>query len=1144
MVPFIFSTTDTAICEFTPSLMRVWVSDALVTRASVSSAVTNGGFDSDVASWTDNDEGGGVSAWVAGGYLGLTGNGTAAAIREQEITVAVGDQSVEHALDIVIQQGNVTLRVGSTTGDDDYIGETSLGTGAHSLSLTPTGNFFIEFSSRLKRQVLVDSCDVASSGVMSLVAPYAGADMDKIRWDQSADIVYLGTDGYQQYKIERRSTTSWSLVKYEPLDGPFANINTGPITISSSALSGSATLTASANLFKSTDVGSLYRITSSGQTVTADVTAENSFTNTIKVTGVTSQRIFTIVRAGTWVATVKLQRSLTSDTGPWEDVDTYNSNGTITYDDTLDNQTAWYRIGVKTGHFTSGTVELSLDYPIGSIDGIVRVKTFTTEVSVVADIIADLGGTDATDSWYAGDWSDRVGYPTSVALVEGRLAWAGRDKVWLSVSDAYESFDDTVIGDSGTIRRTIGSGPVDNVNWLMPLRRLLMGTDSAEWSLRSSSDDEPLTPTNASPKTYSTQGSATVNVAKVDGSGVFVQRGQSRLMESSYGANFEYVTSDLTLLFPEAGNSPIARMAVQRQPDTRIHCIRDDGMAAVLIHDPAENITCWTIHETGDGAETIAADGSGGNGSWGEEIASVSVGGGDCGASDISTVSSIAGEFTLTHSDDDFSVAFSSDGTRMYAGGGASVLEVIEYTLSTAWDVTTAVENGNTLDYSPEGGAGAALVMHFKSDGTSLYLSFSGSHLAWQYNMTSAWDVSTATYASKSFDFSSEATWQAWSWGNSGTKVYMAGGVAQTFYEYDASVAWDISSLVYNSNSIAYPDTIGITALDASGDGSWLYAGESVGEQIFQYSFGTAWDITTLVSVGITLDLGALITGTDLPKDFYFSDNCLYIMILDREKVVSLLNTSVGVSDETTITYTAFDTPASGSTSAQAYSSTTATYTTMLIEDLVILPGGDGTSEDRVYYVVNRLVDGSVVRYLEKWALESECQGGTINKCSDAHLIGTITGGVMTGLTHLEGKEVCVWVNGKDLGRKTVASGQITGLSEDGSNACAGIVYTARFRSMKLGELTEHKNVARLGVILHNTHYQGLLYGPDFEGGNLDNLPLVEDGTTTADDTVHSQYDRESFSFDGRWESDSRLCLQTQSPRPCTLLAAIIEMES
>ena len=810
-IPFIFSATDTASLEITDSTLRVWVNDALVTRASVTSAVTNGTFDSDIASWTDKSAGSGASIWVTGGYLGLTGDGTNEGASEQEITTV--ETGTEHALDIIIERGPVIFRVGSTTGDDDYISETTLGTGSHSLTFTPTGNFFIRFLNREKRQVLIDSCDVGSSGVMTVTAPWGEADLKLIRYDQSADVIYIAcgktTDnvGYQQYKIERRSTTSWSVVKYEPIDGPFRVINTGPITITPSALSGNVTLTASQNLFKSSNVGSLYRMTSTGQTVTASLSAENTWTSAIKVTGVSTQRIFTQIRSGRVDSTITLQRSLDSATSGFADVITYTTNATITYDDTLDNQIAWYRIGIATGDYGTDTVVLTLDYAIGSIDGIARITDFTSATSVSAEIITDLGGTDATDDWYEGEWSNRRGFPTAVAFTEGRLGWGGRSKQWLSVSDAYESYDDSVIGDSGTISRTIGSGPIDSVNWMVAVRRLLFGTDSAEFSIRSSSEDEPLTPTNASVKPFSTQGSNTTVAVKLDTSAIYTQRGGARIMEAAFGENYEYGSNDLTTFYPEAGDSKITHIAIQRQPDTRVHCVRADGSVVILLHEKAENVSCWIKHTGGT------------------------------------------------------------------------------------------------------------------------------------------------------------------------------------------------------------------------------------------------------------------------------------------------------------------------------------------VEDIFILPGAEGDGEDAVYYLVNRTINGSTVRLLEKWALESQCQGGAVNRQLDSHVVGTVSGGVMTGLTHLEGETVAAWVNGKSVGTATVSGGQVTGLSEDGSG-CVGIAYTAQFKSTKLGNLTEKKNITSLGVILYNTHYQGLEYGPDFD--NLDNLPLMKDEARIADDTIHPTFDEESFSFDGNWDSDSRVCLQATSPKPCTLLAAIV----
>jgi len=608
-LPFVFSISDKASIELTNVLMRIWIGDTLVSRVSVASAVANGNFDTNLASWTDNDEAGGVSAWVAGGYMGLTGNGTAAAIQDQTVTVAGGDQNKEHALRIVVQRGPVVLRVGTGTTDDSYVNETVLGTGQHSLAFTPSGNFNIRFLSRLKRQVLVDSCNVEAAGTMTIPTPWIAADLGKIRYDQSADVVFLACAGYQQRRIERRATRSWSIVTYEPEDGPFDIENIGPITMTPAALSGNTTLTASAAYFKSTNVGSLFSVTSNGQTVTATATAQNTFTSAIRVTGVDAGRVFSLTLSGLTAtgSTVTLQRSLDSASGPWTDVANYTTDQSgTTFDDTLDNQIAWYRIGVKTGNYVAGTIVMTLNYANGSIRGICRVTAFSSSTAVNIEVISDFGATAATDVWAEGEWSDRRGWPSSVGFHEGRLFWAGKNGVWGSISDAYDSFDAEFEGDAGPIARTVGSGPVDTINWLVSLQRLMLGAQGAEFACRSSSFDEPLTPSNFNIKTASNQGSSNVDAVKVDDRAIFVQRGGTRAYELSMSAeNYEYGANHLSAIVPDIGKPSISRIAVQRQPDTRVHFVRSDGTVAVLVFDKVENVICWLEIESTAGAGAI-----------------------------------------------------------------------------------------------------------------------------------------------------------------------------------------------------------------------------------------------------------------------------------------------------------------------------------------------------------------------------------------------------------------------------------------------------------------------------------------------------------------------------------------------------------
>jgi hypothetical protein len=596
LLPFTFTTSDHIILELTALVMRIWDDHTLITRPAVTTSITNDTFDTDLTGWTDSDESGAVSAWATGGYLSLLGTGVNSAIRNQEVTV--NETSTEHGLSIYVPRGTVILRVGSTSGDDDFLSDTTLREGYHSISVTPTSNMWIRLSNSTNFSSLVSSIEIEVAGAVELTTVWPETSLQDIRIDQSGDVIFVACKDYQQQRIERQATRSWSVVKYLVEDGPFKVINIGPIRITPSALSGDITLSASKDLFKPTNVGSLYELISNGQQVSASITAEDTWSNHIRVTGVgSSQRQFSITLSGTWVSTVKLQRSV-GEPGDWVDVKSYTVNATDNYNDGLDNQIIYYRVGVDTGDYTSGTVVIAINYTAGSITGIARVTAYLSATSVSASVLVALGGTSSTDDWAESEWSDRRGWPTSVVLHDGRLWWSGKDKIFGSVSDGFSSFDANIEGDSGPIQRSIGAGPVDVINWLVSTTNLLVGADGSELVARASSLDEPLTPSNFGLKPAETLGSSNIAAVKIGTNAVFVQRNGSRVYELSLGGSYNYEANDLTAIVPEIGLPSFTRMAVQRQPDTRIHIVRSDGKVAVLIYDKVENVTCWMLVET------------------------------------------------------------------------------------------------------------------------------------------------------------------------------------------------------------------------------------------------------------------------------------------------------------------------------------------------------------------------------------------------------------------------------------------------------------------------------------------------------------------------------------------------------------------
>lgn len=600
---FIYALSDQAVIELTDSAMRVRVSDTVISRSSVSTAVANGSFTTDVSSWTDSDESGATSAWVSPGYLSLTGTVTNSAIRTQEVTVTGANVNTEHGLRVVVERGVVKFKVGSTSGSDEYVSEATLREGEFSFAFTPAGNFHITISASTQYASLVDSITVESSGDMVITAPWAEADLKNIRYEQSGDILYVACKDYKQYKIERRGTRSWGIAEYLAEDGPFMTANTTSTTLTPSALTGDITLTASKSIFKSTSVGALYRLNSFGQRVEDSFSSANDFSESIRVTGVDDSRKFTISVGGTFTATLTLQRSIETE-GNWEDVTTYTTATGVTYDDGLDNQIIYYRIGIKTGNYTSGTATTVLAYSLGTSSGVVRITGYSSGTSVTASVLDSLGTLTATDDWEEGFWSPRRGYPSAVVIDEGRLWWSGRDYVFGSVSDGYESYDDSIEGDSRPIVRSVGSGPVAVINWLLALQRLVIGAETSEKIARSSSLDEPLSPTAFNLKTPSTRGSTSVAPVKVDTSGIFVRN--SRIFELIYDSGeLEYKTVDLTSYIPEIGGSGIVRLAVQRYPDTRIHCVKSDGTVCILVFDRNEDVRCWIDVETDGTIEDV-----------------------------------------------------------------------------------------------------------------------------------------------------------------------------------------------------------------------------------------------------------------------------------------------------------------------------------------------------------------------------------------------------------------------------------------------------------------------------------------------------------------------------------------------------------
>jgi DNA-binding beta-propeller fold protein YncE len=184
---------------------------------------------------------------------------------------------------------------------------------------------------------------------------------------------------------------------------------------------------------------------------------------------------------------------------------------------------------------------------------------------------------------------------------------------------------------------------------------------------------------------------------------------------------------------------------------------------------------------------------------------------------------------------------FKPDGLKMYVTG-TSGDDVNEYDLSTAWDISTASYSQNfyvgTQETYPTG-------LFFKPDGLKMYVIGSDSDNVNEYDLSTAWDISTASY-SQLFSVTAQETFpQGVFFKPDGLKMYIVGFTGDNVYEYDLSTAWDISTASYSQLFSVTPQEATPNGVFFKPDGLKMYVIGASGDDVNEYNLSTAWDVST-----------------------------------------------------------------------------------------------------------------------------------------------------------------------------------------------------------------------------------------------------------------------------------------------------------
>lgn len=186
-------------------------------------------------------------------------------------------------------------------------------------------------------------------------------------------------------------------------------------------------------------------------------------------------------------------------------------------------------------------------------------------------------------------------------------------------------------------------------------------------------------------------------------------------------------------------------------------------------------------------------------------------------------------------------VFFSTDGTQMYVCSNNND-SIFQYTLSTAWSTPTA---SYVRSFSVAAQDTAPYDLFFKPDGTVMYIVGSQGDSVDRFNLSTAWDISTAVFANSFSVTAQETDPHGLFFKPDGTKMYIIGTSGDDVNEYNLSTAWDITTAVYSTAFLVNAYSSGPQAISFSTDGLKFWVLASSYGRVIEYTMSTAWSVAT-----------------------------------------------------------------------------------------------------------------------------------------------------------------------------------------------------------------------------------------------------------------------------------------------------------
>lgn len=217
-----------------------------------------------------------------------------------------------------------------------------------------------------------------------------------------------------------------------------------------------------------------------------------------------------------------------------------------------------------------------------------------------------------------------------------------------------------------------------------------------------------------------------------------------------------------------------------------------------------------------------------------------------------------------------------------------------------------------------------------------------------------------------------------------------------------------------------------------------------------------------------------------------------------------------------------------------------------VVESICVIPTPDG-SQDQLWMIVKRTVDGNTVRYVEYMDVpfDSSVAGQNSMNFVDSGLqtpgFPTPLGSpvtVVSNLDHLVGQEVAICADGGVLPNEIVASDGTVTLPNPVSLATIGLPYVSQLKTLSLpikGDFGTGQGVVKRidRLIFRVVDSMTFKFGPNF--GNLNEL-ILQETDLSMDSPPPLQSDDLDVEFPSDYDKDAFICIQADKPYPCNII--------